>query len=145
MSRLSGNTVGTPARIGAGFIALVCLGILGMATYLKPAPAGHGTHQQLGLPPCGWIVAFGKPCPTCGMTTAFSNAAQLRPIEALRAQPAGAAAALFVAAGFWAAVHVAMFGSRVGYLLASALRPQVLWTALSVLVAGWLYKIVTWN
>ena len=35
--------------------ALLLLGVLVMVAvglYLTPDPAGHGTHQQLGLPPC---------------------------------------------------------------------------------------------
>lgn len=31
-----------------------------------------GTHQQLGLPPCGFLTIFQIPCPGCGMTTAFA-------------------------------------------------------------------------
>jgi hypothetical protein len=30
------------------------------------------THTQLGLPPCRFVTLFGKPCPSCGMTTSFS-------------------------------------------------------------------------
>jgi len=139
------NSVGWAARAGAGLVAMISLAVLILAAALKPDPAGHGTHRRLGLPPCGWVVALGKPCPTCGMTTAFAHAAQGRPGHALWAQPAGALMALLTAAGFWSAVHVAVFGSRVGSLLAKTLRARILWPGLGVLVASWVYKMIVWN
>jgi hypothetical protein len=32
----------------------------------------HGTHTQLGLPPCTMKLMTGLSCPGCGMTTSFS-------------------------------------------------------------------------
>jgi hypothetical protein len=145
MATPAGDRVSVPARIGAALVALLMLALLGLAAFLKPAAQGHGTHQQLGLPPCGWVVAFGLPCPTCGMTTAFANAANASPWAAIKAQPAGALLALLVSAGFWASAHVAAFGSRVGPLLASTLRPRLLWPGLGLLIAAWLTKIATWT
>lgn len=63
--------------------------ILALAAWLTPAPSGLGTHMELHLPPCGFYVLFHKPCPSCGMTTAFSWLMHGRPVEAFRAQPAG--------------------------------------------------------
>jgi hypothetical protein len=54
----------------AASIALVFL--LAVARSLEPDPRGHGTHEQLGLPPCSFIVLYGRPCPACGMTTAWA-------------------------------------------------------------------------
>ena len=39
---------------------------------LNPSPLGHGTHQQLGLPPCPSTIFFDRPCPGCGLTTSWS-------------------------------------------------------------------------
>jgi hypothetical protein len=50
--------------------ALLLLGVLVMVAvglYLTPDPAGHGTHQQLGLPPCTIYYLTGRPCPSCGL------------------------------------------------------------------------------
>jgi hypothetical protein len=43
------------------------------ATILRPSPAGHGTHTQLGLPPCPSILLFGRPCLGCGLTTSWTR------------------------------------------------------------------------
>lgn len=89
-------------RVAWGIAGLVCATVLGTAVYLKPSPAGHGTHEGLGLPPCGFIVRSGFPCPTCGMTTAFSLFVRGRWIAAFLAQPTGfILAAMTVALMVW--------------------------------------------
>ena len=35
-------------------------------------PLRIGTHMRLGMPPCEFYVIFGKPCPSCGLTTSFA-------------------------------------------------------------------------
>lgn len=75
-------------------IAWFVLGILPtivitLATQLTPDPSGHGTHQQLGLPPCGFIYVTGYPCPGCGLTTAFSHMVRLDVFGAARSNPFG--------------------------------------------------------
>jgi hypothetical protein len=72
--------------VGAGLLAL-----LATAVYLRPSQRGYGTHQQLGLPPCSFRQLFGSRCPSCGMTTAWSNTVRGRLIEAVRANSAGTA------------------------------------------------------
>jgi hypothetical protein len=59
------------------------------AAMLTPDPHGHGTHQQLGLPPCGFLVFTGYPCPGCGLTTAFSHMIRLQVLGAWHANPFG--------------------------------------------------------
>lgn len=131
-------------RIAAAIIAAGCLALLAVAAWLTPAAAGHGTHEQLGLPPCGWLVATGRPCPTCGMTTAFALAADGDLAGSFAAHPFGAVLALGTAAAFWISLHVAIFGSRAGYLAGRLLQPRPLWLAAGAWGAGWAYKIATW-
>jgi hypothetical protein len=61
------------------------------AAMLTPNPAGHGTHTQLGLPPCGFLVFSGYPCPGCGLTTAFAYMVRLQLLGAWHANPFGIA------------------------------------------------------
>lgn len=60
------------ARWGHAFLLLGVLVMFGIGWYLTPNPAGHGTHQQLGLPPCTIYFLTGRPCPSCGLTTSVS-------------------------------------------------------------------------
>ncbi|QDT36928.1 DUF2752 domain-containing protein [Stratiformator vulcanicus] len=56
-------------------VVWACLLIAGfsVALSLEPDNRGFGTHQRLGLPPCTFRALFGFSCPSCGMTTSFSN------------------------------------------------------------------------
>ncbi len=56
---------------------------------LTADPAGHGTHTQLGLPPCGFLVVTGLPCPGCGLTTCFTHMIHGDVVGAARANPFG--------------------------------------------------------
>jgi len=67
----------------------VPLAVVITAAMLTPSPAGHGTHTQLGLPPCGFLVYTGYPCPGCGLTTSFSHMVRLQLIGAFHANPFG--------------------------------------------------------
>lgn len=134
---------GTWARLGAAAIAALCLGVLALASSLKPSPYGLGTHRQLGLMECGWMIALGKPCPTCGMTTAFAHAAHGDLASASRAQPLGAVLAVLTASAFWASVHVAATGSRLAGVCGTLLRPRVMWLVLAAAALAWAYKLYT--
>ena len=59
--------------------------VLLIARALAPDPAGVGTHEQLGLPPCGFHQLTGLPCPTCGLTTSFAHMARGQVTAALHA------------------------------------------------------------
>ncbi|MEL7472094.1 MAG: DUF2752 domain-containing protein [Planctomycetota bacterium] len=132
-------------RAIAGALAVACLAVLITAAIVEPSDRGHGTHERLGMPPCGWAQTFGQPCPTCGMTTAFANAADANWARALVVQPAGAAGAVAASMLFWSGIHVAAFGSRLGRVGARLLRPRWVWTGLAIGLAAWGYKIATWS
>lgn len=89
-------------RLHALGVSLTASVLLSIAYFLTPASGGVGTHQQLGLPKCGWIIAVDVPCPTCGMTTAWSHTVRGDLSTAFMTQPMGmllAMAAFFVAIG----------------------------------------------
>jgi hypothetical protein len=132
-------------RIGAAAIGAVCLTLLVLSARLSPDSAGHGTHTQLGLPPCGWAAYFGKPCATCGMTTAWAYAARGRFDRSFVTQPMGMVLCLAAAAVFWGAMHTAFTGSRLGWVVGRLARPAVLWGIGGLMLAAWAYKWVTWN
>lgn len=111
---------------------------------LTPDPAGHGTHTGLGLPPCGWLMAFGKPCVTCGMTTAVSHMAHGHVGRSFATQPFGALVAILAAMFFWFALHTAITGSRAMQAALDLLRPRVLWTLAALAAAAWAYTWATW-
>ncbi|BBO22910.1 MAG: DUF2752 domain-containing protein [Armatimonadetes bacterium] len=84
------------------------LGVTIVALFLSPDPRGHGTHTQLGLPPCATAAVTGRPCPGCGLTTSFASTVRGNLAGAWRSNPFGVplyllftASALASVYGFW--------------------------------------------
>lgn len=94
----SGAPLGTFSRglLVAG--GLMLLAGFGLAGWLSPEARGHGTHQQLGLAPCTFLMLTGKPCPSCGATTAFAHFVRGQWLRAAQANAAALALALVCAA-----------------------------------------------
>jgi hypothetical protein len=128
--------------LAAGLVGMVCAGILGLAAWLPPDARGYGTHQRLGFGPCGVILTTGYPCPTCGMTTAFSWTVRGRVLSAIRAQVGGFVLALATIATLAACVWTVVSG-RVPPLPYLALSPYRLLAALLILLfGGWGLKLL---
>src|SRR4051794_21838193 len=75
--------------MGAGIAA-----VFATAVYLDPyeadgTPRKMATHTKLGLPPCNFVAMWGKPCPSCGMTTSFALLVRGDVSSSLRANWAG--------------------------------------------------------
>jgi len=131
------------ARLGAStrwrmvVLAVALAAVLGVARLLEPDPRGFGTHTQLGLPPCQFARVTGRPCPSCGMTTAFAWVARGRFDRAWGANPAGSLLAPTVAA-------------LVPWLLAGAARGRPLGSRspsaplLAVAVTAAVVSLVSW-
>jgi hypothetical protein len=134
----SRRLIGLAVAAGAG-------GVLLIAAYLSPSATGLGTHEQLRLPPCGWIAMVDLPCPTCGMTTAFAHAADGNLLAAFAAQPLGALVALAAAVAFVVGLYVAATGSRVATLFGRLWSVRVGWVLGAAVVASWVYKILVYK
>lgn len=119
-----------------------CAAVLAVAAWLTPDPSGLGSHRQLGGPACTWVMLFGYPCPTCGMTTAFAHTVRGQFLSAFAAQPAGLALALLAMAAVGVSLSVLATG-RVWavnwFRVPPASVPLVI---LAVVLAGWVYKLV---
>lgn len=122
-------------RLAGAALAAACASVLALAWWLSPSPAGYGTHEQLGMLPCSFLVKTGYPCPSCGMTTAVAAAVHGRVMESLRAQPFGV-----VLAGFLALLAAAGAAQALtGRAALAALRVRWWWflAALGGMLAGW--------
>ncbi len=129
-------------RLLLAAIGLAVGGALTTARTLTPDPRGYGTHEQLGWARCWFRTWTGRPCPTCGMTTAWAYAVRGRVTEAIAANAAGAAACgLAVLATPWLLASAALgrwFGMRP--------TPQlVLWigtAALAIILLDWARRLI---
>lgn len=112
-----------------------------VARRLTPDPAGLGTHQQLGLPPCTVRTIWGFRCPACGMTTAWSHFVRGQFTSSIRANVAGASLAGITCIAVVVLVMHGVAGTmpRYGWLVAVA------WgmiSTLAVAVADWAWRAV---
>ncbi len=136
------------SRLPAAVLATATLGVLVTAAAVTPRSSGFGTHEELGLPPCGWLMATGSPCPSCGMTTSFSLLAHGEPLEAVRTNPMGVVLAVLAAVVFWGAAHAALTGARMGVWKGwgGGIKTGRLWWTIGGLWAlSWAYKVMTWG
>jgi len=131
------------SRLVWAFLFVVPLAVLTTAAFLHPSAAHHGTHTQLGLPPCGFLVVTGFPCPGCGLTTAFANMVRGNAIAAAQANPFGIL--LFLVTLF--SMPVSLLGAVRGWRVVAVLerlhadRWALVLAAVSITV--WVTKIVT--
>lgn len=124
------------AMAGAGL-----LGLLGVAALLTPSGRGFGTHQQLGLPPCSFYVLYGRPCPTCGSTTAFVKLVRGDWFGALRANVGGTILGVLAAmAGPWLLLSAAR-GRWLGRPPSGEVAGGVAGVILAVMFVQWIIRL----
>lgn len=123
-------------------MALGITGVFVLAALINPyetdgTARNMGTHKQLGLADCGFLVVTGLPCPSCGMTTSFALLVRGDLINSLRANTAGTLLAILALLG-------------IPWCLISAWRRQPLffrsieWTLFVVLLGVGLITVLRW-
>lgn len=120
------------ALVAAGWILAACL---------IPDPRGHGTHQQLGLPPCTIRVVLGLPCPACGLTTSASLLMRGQIAAAGRVNPASL---ILYPTATLCAMWFACCGIYGRWWCTPRPEPlilAVLLFALAVLLASWVWQL----
>lgn len=126
-------------------LVAVAAGLVVVLARVTPDPRGFGTHELLGMSPCGWPSSYGIPCPTCGVTTAAAHLVHLEPWRALVTQPFGAVLAGF---GLWLAGLALLCLWRRRSLVARVLELPYgsIFVGFAVLMlASWLYRCATWS
>lgn len=134
----SQTTTLTPRhRLAVAALGLALLVPLLVAVSLEPAAEGHGTHQQLGLPPCTFYVVFGWRCPTCGMTTSWAHLVRGQVVRAVEANLGGTLlAALAMIAVPWLLWSAAR-GRWLGWVPTYTAWAWILASAMSVALVEW--------
>lgn len=134
-------------RRPAFWVAVEALGsaaaltVLVIAVRLEPDPRGFGTHDQLGLAPCGYLLLTGAPCVSCGMTTCFANMIRGRLVPAWAANPAGIPLFLVTfAAPFWLG-HALVTGRDPFRFLARRSGQIGLWVLLGAIIGAWCLRV----
>jgi hypothetical protein len=74
--------------MGLLVVALTTVVWIGL-TSLQASPSGYGTHTQLNLPSCGYLMRTGYPCPGCGVTTSLTHYAPFQWPSAISAHAFG--------------------------------------------------------
>ena len=130
-------------RLVALAAALASLTVLLVAAYVKPNPAGVGTHaSSLHMQPCQFLQTTHLPCPGCGMTTSFAWFARGNVVASLYVQPMGTALATISAATVWAGLYVAITGRPVYRLFRLLPGRYYLLPLLALGVLAWGWKIM---
>ncbi|MCH8825140.1 MAG: DUF2752 domain-containing protein [Planctomycetes bacterium] len=133
-------------RLIGGLVLLATATVLGIAAYLEPSPEGLGTHTQLyNMPDCGWMVTMDLPCITCGMTTAFSHAANGNLLASFATQPFGAVLAVITAMVFLVSSYVTYTGSQVASVFGRLWGRGAGWILALSATAAWVYKILAYK
>lgn len=126
-------------------VLLPQIAVLGIALWLTPNPNGLGTHMELGLPPCGFLLATGYPCATCGMTTAFTWAAHGHLIESFLTQPAGAVLCMMSTMTALISLYAIFTGISLLPLWKFVWRSRFIGMMILMILVAWAYKVAVYS
>ncbi len=125
-------------RLVAAALFAPSAAVLLIAAYLSPQ---HGLSETFGFPGCGFLVTTGLPCATCGMTTAFTLAADARFLDALLTQPAGAALAVLTAMLALVSGYALLAGMSLAPLGRALWRPAPVIALIALILGSWAYTL----
>jgi len=125
------KTLGRRDRLLTAMAGMVLVGMLSLTAMLRPNPHGLGTHQRLGFPPCSFLLMFHRPCPTCGMTTAWAHLGNGEAAAAVRASLTGS---LLWILAVLAAVWLLGTALRGRWFVVAPNRNAAAWISTSILV-----------
>jgi len=127
-----------------GVILFICITLLVLASLIDPDRRGHGTHEQLGLPPCGIAEVYDRPCPSCGYTTTFAYSVRFQWLRAIINQPFAFIVFLFTVAGIPTALRVIVKGWSILYASQTWPWTRIVLGGIALWLAAWAYKWYTW-
>jgi hypothetical protein len=122
--------------------AIGLAGILVLARRLVPDPRGYGTHTQLGLRPCAFLTVTGRPCPTCGMTTAFAWLLRGRVIRSWQVNPAGCLLGLLSFPLIAWLISCAVANRPVGFQSLEGPLVSLILAAVAISLVVWLVRLI---
>ena len=130
------------ARLAFGCLGSGLIGLLVLAFTLPPDERGFGTHERLGLPECSIVRIFGFRCPSCGMTTSWSNLTKGRLKEAFSANASGVLLAFVsMIVGPWM-VLAAVRGRWTKHTLDSKWIVYLTLSILGIVILEWCIRLV---
>jgi hypothetical protein len=117
-----------------GVLILFAVGLVAVfvtAVRLNPyddegRPLPMGAHTRLGMPPCEFVVRYGKPCPSCGLTTSFALLMHGDVWNSLKVNAVGTLMALFCLGLIPWSLFI---GLRGRYLWVRSVERAALWAA----------------
>jgi hypothetical protein len=125
-------TLDRKALWGHLLLVLAVSALVAVGFWLDPNPSGHGTHRQMGFPPCTIYYLTGRLCPSCGMTTSVSATLHGKFALAWRANPFGIAFILLAVGAALNSLSILTLGKSL------AIPPKMSAWGLGTLVVLWM-------
>jgi len=130
--------------VAAGMLLSACA-ILAVAAWLRPAASGFGTHTQLGLPPCNFLVLTHHPCPSCGLTTCFAWMIRGKIGKAFFANPFGILAFLGTLAAIPTAIVLLWQHISFRRITESAHFTKAVYCVTALYFLSWMFKLAAFH
>ena len=128
-------------RAGLFCLGIFLLALLLVAAWLKPDPAGLGTHTQLGLPGCTMYTVIGIRCPGCGMTTSWAHTMNGNLSSAISANVGGVILCFLTILTFPCFLWMAIHGKSLNGGWQLSVATTVLVIAFAISIVEWMFRL----